>query len=42
MTISVRFVQLHPVCQYMVSAASLVLTLDILRIINNEVAVPHH
>lgn len=30
------------VCQHMLTAASLVLTLDILRVINNEVAVPHH
>ena len=38
----IRFVSLHPVCQLMLTAAALVLTLDILRVINNEVAVPHH
>ena len=32
----------HPVCKHMLTAASLVLTLDILRVINNEVAIPHH
>ncbi len=38
----VTSVHLHPVGQNMLIAASLVLTLDILRVINNEVAVPHH
>lgn len=38
----VRFIHLHPACQHMVTTASHVLTLDILRVIDNEVAVPHH
>lgn len=39
---SARLVRLHPACQRMLTAAPLVLTLDILRVINNKVAVPHH
>ncbi len=37
-----RFIHLHSVCQRTLTIASLVLTFDILRIVNNEVAVPHH
>lgn len=38
---NVRFLHLHPVC-HMLTAASVALTLDILWVINNEVAVPHN